>query len=350
MELPVRWRAVGRPIARRETLMPHRPSIILVLTGFVALFLACYSGVLFRGQQFGFRDAAHFYYPLYQRVQQEWDAGRVPLWEMEENAGMPLLGNPTAAVLYPLKVIYSILPYGWGTRLNVVAHTTIAFAAMLVLMRSWGTSWTGSGLSALAYAFGVPVLFQCCNIIFLVGAAWLPLGVHAVDRWVRRGRRWGLIELTAVLAMQTLGGEPQSAYLLGLAAVGYAAGLAWHRAAMRRRLEDAGSGREPRRPSGWFRAGSAAGLGIIWTLGAVLLACWVPRFRPVGTPPRPLPWMAVVPQVVLALWALAAVGFAGYWAIPYRRRHGWRMPLAVAWPGFCTRNTKNIVARWPNFR
>ena len=82
-------------------------------------------------------------------------------------------------------------------------------------MRGWGTTWFGSSLSALAYAFGAPILFQYCNIIYLIGAAWLPLGVHAVDRWVRLGRRWGLLGLAIVLSMQTLGGDPQAAYLLG---------------------------------------------------------------------------------------------------------------------------------------
>src|SRR5580704_17210408 len=97
--------------------MPHRRSIILVLSGFGTLFLACYSPVLFRDRQFGFRDAAHYYYPLYQRVQQEWEAGRIPLWEIEENAGMPILGNPTAAVFYPLKLIFAVSAYAWAVRL-----------------------------------------------------------------------------------------------------------------------------------------------------------------------------------------------------------------------------------------
>ena len=149
--------------------------------------------MFFADRQFGFRDAGHFYYPLYQRVQEEWNQGRWPLWEPEENAGMPLLGNPTAAVLYPGKLVFAVLPYAWGARLYVVSHTALAFVAMLVLMRSWSTSWVGSALGALAYAFGGPILFQYCNIIYLVGAAWLPLGMHAVDRWVRLGRRWGLV-------------------------------------------------------------------------------------------------------------------------------------------------------------
>ena len=193
------------------------------------MFLTCYAPALFRDQQFAYRDASEYYYWLNKRVQAAWDAGRWPLWEPEENAGMPLLGNPTAAVLYPGKVVFAVLPYAWAARAYILAHSALAFLSMLILMRSWGTSWIGSALSALAYAFGGPILFQYSNVIYLIGAAWLPLGVHAVDRWVRLGRRWGLAELAIVLSMQILGGEPQAAYLLGVASIGYAAGLAWSR-------------------------------------------------------------------------------------------------------------------------
>jgi hypothetical protein len=75
----------------------------LIIVSLAALTLSCHGGALLRGEQFGYRDATHYYYPLYQKVQQEWSAGRWPLWEPEENGGMPLLGNPTAAVLYPGK-------------------------------------------------------------------------------------------------------------------------------------------------------------------------------------------------------------------------------------------------------
>ncbi len=196
----------------------------------VALVLACFGPALLHGQQFGFRDAAHYYYPLYQRVQQEWDAGRVPLWEPEENGGMPLLGNPTAAVLYPGKLIYAALPYPWAARMYIVAHVLLALGTTFVLSRHWGVSRTGSAIAALSYAFGAPVLFQYCNVIYLVGAAWTPLALYAADLWVRLGRRWGLTILALVLALQTLGGDPQSSYVTGLCAASYAAGLYWGRA------------------------------------------------------------------------------------------------------------------------
>lgn len=193
----------------------------------LALLLFFYRSVLFQGEQFGFRDAAHFYYPLYHKVQAEWEAGRWPLWDPSENAGMPLLGNPTAAVLYPLKTIYAVLPYAWGARLYAIIHTALAFAGMVVLVRSWGTSWVGSMIAGLSYAFGGPVVFQYCNIIFLVGAAWVPWGILAIDQWVRLKRPRALALLGVVLALQVLGGDPESAYLLGLCGGGYAVGLTW---------------------------------------------------------------------------------------------------------------------------
>src|ERR1700677_131712 len=131
--------------------MRHGFTLLLILTCFGVLFLVCYTPVLLLDHQFAYRDAGNYYYPLNKRVQTEWDHGRWPLWEPEENAGLPLLGNPTAAVFYPGKLVFAILPYAWGARVYIVAHAALAFLSMLVLMRSWGTSWFGSAQSAMAY-------------------------------------------------------------------------------------------------------------------------------------------------------------------------------------------------------
>ena len=192
----------------------------------VFLMLACFAPVLFRGRQFAYRDSTSFYYPLYLRVQQEWEAGRLPLWMPEENSGKPLLGDPTAAVLYPGKLIFAALPYPWAARVYVIAHVALAFIAMLALLRHWSISPTGATLGASAYAFGAPVLFQYCNVVFLVGAAWMPMGLRSADQWVRLGDLRALGGLAIVLALQTLGGDPEAAYLVAIAAAGYMIGLA----------------------------------------------------------------------------------------------------------------------------
>src|ERR1700688_5032159 len=106
-----------------KSLMRRFLTPILILGCLLSLTFACFGKALFLGEQFAYRDAAHFYYPLYERVQAEWQAGRGPLWEPEENAGMPLLGNPTAAVLYLGKLVLAAFPYPLGARVYVIAHT-----------------------------------------------------------------------------------------------------------------------------------------------------------------------------------------------------------------------------------
>ena len=302
----------------------------------LALLLIFYRDALFRGGQLAFRDSAHYYYPLYQKVQWEWEAGRLPLWDPSENAGMPLLGNPTAAVLYPGKLIYAALPYAWGARLYAVAHSALAFAGMLALMRSWGTSRAGSSLAALAYAFGGPVIFQYCNIIFLVGAAWCPWGLLAVDQWLRLGKFWALPALAVVLAMQVLGGDPESAYLIGLCAGGYAVGLAWV------------ARRGPWRPTARFWV--LAGVGVLgWMALTVAAGAIAPGFRPEDREPPwgpfarwiesgrlpsfrksafdgPVPGLPIssaLHQVAVGAWALAGLGLLIRW----RRGGSARVPL-----------------------
>lgn len=269
-----------------------------------ALFLFLFAGVLFRGEQFGFRDAAHYYYPLYRDVQREWDAGRLPLWSTAENAGMPLLGNPTAAVLYPGKLIYAALRYPWAARLYPMAHVLLAAGATFWMLRDWGVSRTGAGLGALSYAFSGPILFQYCNIIYLVGAAWLPLGLLAADRWLRRGRHGGLVLLAVVLACQTLGGDPEAAYGLGLCAGGYALAL---------------SIPPKRRPGPIALAAALLGLAGLWiaaTLGAAIALGPRQPVNPALLPPGPpaprLSWLGVGDwrRVVLVAWSVGGLALA----------------------------------------
>jgi hypothetical protein len=282
---------------------------LLILGCLAGLFLACYNRAIFGGEQFAYRDAAHYYYPLHQRVQAEWDAARWPLWEPEENSGMPLLGNPTAAVLYPGKLVFALVRYPLAARLYIMGHTVLALAAMLALLRHWGISWVGSTLGALAYAFGGPVLFQYCNIIYLVGAAWLPLGFRAVDRWLRLGRRIALAELTVVLAMETLGGDPESAYVTGVCAVAYAIGLAWVRGGTARRTR--------------WRQPVRAILGVLlvltlWVVATLAAARWAT----VSVLPR-TPWIG---SLVLAAWGLAALVLLVRWR---RLRNAGARPILV---------------------
>jgi len=282
------------------------PAVCLVLV------LIFFGSVLFTQNQFSFRDAGHYYYPLYKLVQTRWSEGFwPPLWEPEENSGMPLLGNPTAAVLYPGKIIYGLFSYPVAAKIYIVGHSVLAFATMTLALRSWGMSVPASTIGSLSYAFGAPIVFQYCNIIFLVGAAWLPLGFRAVDRWLRLGNRWGLLELAIVLAMQTLGGDPQSSYLLGLSAAVYAVQLTWLAPGSKPVSVDLVKKKqasEPKRLPAMFWWLLAFGGVVIWVVVTIVLARILPDFRPKGPPPpKPLLAMRWAPTAVALGWAVVVV-------------------------------------------
>ena len=177
---------------------------------------------------FCFRDAAHYYYPLFEFTADQWANGEIPLWNSYENLGVPLGADVTASVFYPGKLLFGLpLDYSRLYKLYISAHVLAAAATAYVLARRWKVSRDGAGLAAIGYAFSGNVLYQYCNVVFLVGAAWLPLAVLAADRALAgRSIRWALA-LGVVLAMITLGGDPQMAYHCGLLTVMYAICLWW---------------------------------------------------------------------------------------------------------------------------
>jgi hypothetical protein len=288
----------------------------------LGLLLASYRMVLFADEQFAFRDTCHFYYPLHLRVQQEWNAGRWPLWDPGQNGGMPLLGYPMGAVLYPGKVVYAVLPFPWAHRLYVVGHTVVAGAGMWLLARSLGISGVGASLAALSYAFGAPVLFQSCNVIYLVGAAWLPWGFGALDRLVRLRRRGGAIALALVLALETLGGDPEAAYLTVVSGAGYAVVVALGIADWPARLP-------PLLRSGRFRRWALLAAGLIW-IGLVLgvSSPWARRARPDW-----LPGWERMRMLVQALgWGVVVLSLLWSWARPRSREAERRRAVLVLVP------------------
>ncbi|MFN0019313.1 MAG: hypothetical protein ACKVP0_13700 [Pirellulaceae bacterium] len=182
---------------------------IFVLLPVVALF----GPVLFTDRAFAMRDAAHFYHPLFQWTASEWGQGRIPLWNPDENCGIPVVADASSSVFYPGKLVFA-LPVDFTLRykLYVIGHVILAAAGSYWLARHWKSSQWAAGVAALAYACGGNVVFQYCNVVFLLGAAWLPFAALAADKMLVQ-RSWrGAVALGVVLALMILGGEPQAAY------------------------------------------------------------------------------------------------------------------------------------------
>jgi hypothetical protein len=169
--------------------------------------------VIFQGETIGFRDGANFFPALFEYIQSEWQQGRVALWNPYENIGQPLQANPVTSMFYPGKLIY-FLPISsyCAYHLYVIGHFLLAAITFYRLARHWRISTYAATLGAISYVFGGSVLFQYSNVVFLLGAAWLPEAVHQADKLFITRHVAPMITLGVVFAMLVLGGDPQTAY------------------------------------------------------------------------------------------------------------------------------------------
>jgi len=179
----------------------------------IALFFDCVGP----HSVFAYRDAAHFYPPLYALVKNEWLSGRVPLWNPLLNAGQPLAAMATAGAFYPPQIILSLLmPTPMAVNVYGILHLALAATGGYALGRQQGLSRLASTVAGLAYGFSGSVLFQVYNPIYTAGAAWLVWAITAGWWLVHGGGRRAMGVLAMTLALAVLAGDPQAAYHAGL--------------------------------------------------------------------------------------------------------------------------------------
>ena len=183
-------------------------------------FLVIFASSFFSEREFAFRDISHYYVPYWGYIHQQWADDGLPWWNSLEENGRPLAADATASVFYPGQLMF-FLPLSLlvASKLYIYLHVLLAAVNCFWAARAVGISRDSSVFAAIAYAFGGSIVFQYCNPVFLVGAAWAPLGLAAIEWLVESARIRFAATLAAVMALTVLGGNPQSAYLLVIVAV-----------------------------------------------------------------------------------------------------------------------------------
>ncbi len=83
------------PLAGALHQRPRRAVFLFWWACLAGLFVWLFADVLLAANNFVYRDAAHFYHPLFKYIAGQWGAGRVPLWNPSENLGTPLVAQGT---------------------------------------------------------------------------------------------------------------------------------------------------------------------------------------------------------------------------------------------------------------
>jgi hypothetical protein len=209
-----------------------RAAVIGVLAALVAFF---YRG-LFQGLVIGDYDAFVYFYPLREYAARVLREGHFPLWNPYLFMGSPFFANVQTAVLYPLNLLFLILPTPYAFSASVVVHVMLAAVGMYLFgRRVLVVSALPALLGAVAFTFGGFISWQVGHINQLSVSAWLPLLLVVFDEAVRRRSLALAIGTGLIGTLQLLAGHTQEWYFstatLGLFAL-------WHAAIARKGLPE----------------------------------------------------------------------------------------------------------------
>ncbi len=117
--------------------------------------------------------------------------GEIPLWNPHLFAGVPFLAAGQHSALYPLSVMYYVLPlsaaYGWFVLVNL----WLAGVFMAGYMRSIGVNRAGAILAGLVYQLSGFMIAGAVFPMMLAAAVWLPLILWMIEN-ILRGRSLGI--------------------------------------------------------------------------------------------------------------------------------------------------------------
>ncbi len=166
-------------------------------------------GQLIHWREFGFRELK---------------AGNLALWNPHCYCGLPFFGSFQSALLYPLNVLFLILPLPVAFNWSFVLHVYLAGVFTWLWVRNRGVHSLAALLAAFIFMFGGPFFLRVFagHLAHLCVMTWVPLVFLAIDRIIARPTLGGfLLGLTSV-TMTILAGNPQYVYYLALAAFLYA--------------------------------------------------------------------------------------------------------------------------------
>lgn len=228
---------------------------------FALLVVAVWADPLFTGRNFTGRDLLAYNLPMEKVIHDAYASGSLPVWNPWISGGRPLVANPNAGALYPVRALLSLLPFELALRIYPVLHWVAAGIGVLFLLAALGVGRAGAWVGAATYVFSGASVSEVFYPHIQPGFALLPWLLWALARRGRLGR-WTVPLLGALFGLDFLAADVFTAGL----AVG--ACLLW--------IATETAGAEGRRALGTVAGGVALG-ALAAAPQIVATALWIPQ-------------------------------------------------------------------------
>jgi len=152
----------------------------------------------------------------------------VPLWNPHIMLGRPFVGNGQSAVFSPFNAPAYVLPFWRSLALIAALKLFVAAFGTFLLARALGVRFAGAFVAGCVFAFS---LFVVAFVAFPIGSALvlIPWVLWATERLVRRPNALTAVPLALAVAVQFLGGHPQTSFHTLVAALLFLAWRLWER-------------------------------------------------------------------------------------------------------------------------
>lgn len=160
------------------------------------------------------KDVGNYFAPIRDFGYSELRQGNLPLWNPYEFSGTPYLGTFQPALLYPINLMYLVLPLPKALNLDMALHVFLLGLFMAAWMLNRGLHAVAAFFCGLMLMLSGPFWLHVAagHMTMLATLAWTPLIFHAADEVMdRQSTGWTFIGIFAV-TMQLLAGLPQSCY------------------------------------------------------------------------------------------------------------------------------------------
>ena len=200
-----------------------RPVWIAPAAALLAVLVALFSRVVWRGEVFYERDIHLIFLGQTETFVRAVLGGSWPLWDPYPGFGQPMLANPDAQVLYPFMWLNLLVSPASYYVLFVLSHLFFSAWGLRALARRLGLSEGGSLVAAVLWTLSGPLLSLVNVWHHFASAAWIPWVLLAAERAIATGRRLDTILWGAAMAAQILGGSADMSIMTVLLAVALAA-------------------------------------------------------------------------------------------------------------------------------
>jgi O-antigen/teichoic acid export membrane protein len=165
----------------------------------------------------------------------------LPLWNPYLFAGVPFLAAGQHSALYPLSVVFLLLPLAQAYGVFTVLQIFIACLGSFVFLRVLGTGRFAAALAGIVYGFSGFMLVSVAFSMVIAAACWLPWALAVTELAIRgydpqrhsrtSPRLLYLLAGSLVLGLQFLAGHVDTSYfnlmVLGFYSAWRLTGLLW---------------------------------------------------------------------------------------------------------------------------